>query len=113
MLAPQADDEVVPELRASKPPPVLPERPDAVLIIAAKNGDEVAFGELYTRYRRSLRSLAYKLLQDPNAADDAVQETMLRAFKWLPQMSDDSNLKAWLHRVCQNLCRDELRRRRA
>ncbi|MCU1344729.1 MAG: polymerase subunit sigma-24, partial [Acidimicrobiia bacterium] len=49
---------------------------------------------------------------DRQAAEDAVQETFLRAYRAMPRFDGDFHLQAWLHRICTNVCYDELDRRR-
>ena len=59
-----------------------------------------------------LRAFARFLLRDRNAADDLVQDTLLRALGALSQFRPDSNLKAWLFTILRNLYYEQSRRRR-
>lgn len=61
------------------------------------------------RLRRSLR-LAAAILRDESAAEDAVQDALLRAWVGWPRLRDRSQLDAWLDRIIVNSCRDSLRR---
>src|SRR5262249_23561622 len=47
--------------------------------------------------------------RDPDRADEAVQETMVRCWRDLPMLRDPDRFDAWLHRLFLNACRDELR----
>ena len=78
----------------------------------ATGGDVDAFYSLISLHDRGLRGLAYRLLGDRDAMDDALQESYLKAFRALAKFSGDSAFKSWLYRIVYNTCLDELRRRR-
>ncbi len=66
-------------------------------------------------YRRELTGYCYRMLGSAFEADDAVQETMLRAWKNLEAFEGRSSLRSWLYKIATNVCLDALRgeRRRA
>jgi RNA polymerase sigma-70 factor (ECF subfamily) len=76
----------------------------------ATGGDVDAFYSLIDRHDHTLRSLAYRLLENPDAIDDVLQESYLKAFRALPRFEGDSAFKSWLYRIVYNTCLDELRR---
>lgn len=78
------------------------------VIEQAKRGDEDAFMTLVRHYDPGLRSLAYRLLRDPDRMDDALQEAYVKAFRALPRFRGDSKLGTWLYRIVYNACLDEL-----
>jgi RNA polymerase sigma-70 factor (ECF subfamily) len=82
------------------------------LVGRATGGDVDAFYSLIDRHDHALRGLAYRLLENPDAMDDALQESYLKAFRALPRFEGDSAFKSWLYRIVYNTCIDELRRRR-
>jgi RNA polymerase sigma-70 factor (ECF subfamily) len=85
---------------------------DVELIAAHRAGDTGAFDELAREYRSVLYRHAFKRLGCEAAAEDAVQETFIRAYRALPKFSGEYRLGPWLHRIMQNVCIDEANRRR-
>lgn len=81
------------------------------LIAAAKRNDIDAFNHLILTYQDMAYSIAYRILQDEEAAADAVQTAVITAFRKLYQFKGE-NFKAWLMRIVTNACYDELRRRK-
>lgn len=82
------------------------------LIDRARHGDHDAFAELVDGALRRLDAAARLILRDPDLAQDAVQETLIRAWRDLPGLRDPDRFDAWLHRLLVNACLDLVRRRR-
>jgi RNA polymerase sigma-70 factor (ECF subfamily) len=75
---------------------------------------DAAIRELYARHARALHSYVERFCPDWASADDIVQETFIRAWRHLPQLSaDDRPVRPWLFRVARNLLIDAFRAARA
>lgn len=78
---------------------------DAELVALARDGDPEAFGRLAERYHRDCLRFARWMLGDTHQAEDAVQDTMLRAFRALPRYQEQTQFRAWLFQILANRCR--------
>ena len=67
------------------------------------------FIRLVAAYQRQLLHMCAMILRDDAAAEDAVQETFLKAYRALPQFRGDCSEKTWLMRIAVNTCRDMTR----
>ena len=72
---------------------------DERLISRAQEGDEAAFGELAERYSTRLRRTLYRITRDCDAAYDAVQEALIRAWKNIARFEGRSRFYTWLTRI--------------
>ncbi len=79
------------------------------LVVRAAAGDREAFDWLSELCRPWLYGLCLRVVQDRDVVDDLVQETLVRAFRDLPQLRDSGLFRAWLSRVALNVCRMHLR----
>src|SRR3954466_6708958 len=92
---------------------VLPLRTDeAAMLDAARDGDAAAFGRLAERHRREIHRHCVRLV-GAHDAEDAVQDTFLRAWQRLATFQGRASLRAWLFRIATNVCYDALARRGA
>jgi len=85
---------------------------DQQLVAAHRAGDSEAFEELVREHRRPLIAHAERKLGCAATAEDAFQETLVRAYRALPNFNGEYRLGPWLHRIMANVCVDEANRRR-
>jgi RNA polymerase sigma-70 factor (ECF subfamily) len=82
------------------------------LVTRAGRGDHDAFAALAAANVTRLDAAARLILRDRELARDAVQETLVRAWRDLRSLRDPGKFDSWLHRLLVHACMDELRRRR-
>jgi RNA polymerase sigma-70 factor (ECF subfamily) len=82
------------------------------LVERAQRGDHEAFDALATAAYHRLYAIARRILRDGYAAEDAVQDALLRSWRDLRGLRDPEAFDAWLHRLLVNACHDQVRRAR-
>lgn len=78
----------------------------------ARGGDAGAYGRLVRAHQRRVHATALQMLGDRGEAEDATQETFLRAWRALDRFDGRSKLSTWLYRICVNVCLNAIRRRK-
>jgi RNA polymerase sigma-70 factor, ECF subfamily len=82
------------------------------LVAAARAGDDVAFRELIEPHRRAIHVHCYRMLGSTHEAEDVVQETFFRAWRFLDAYAARASFSAWLYGIATHACLDALRRPR-
>jgi RNA polymerase sigma-70 factor (ECF subfamily) len=82
---------------------------DAELVRRFRDGDESAFVEIMSRYRRKILSIALALIRNRADAEEIAQDTFVRAHRGLAGFRGDSSLATWLFRIAVNLSRNRYR----
>jgi RNA polymerase sigma-70 factor (ECF subfamily) len=81
-------------------------------ITRARQGDDQAFAQLVEAYQRPVFNLCYRMLGDPAQAEDAAQETFIRAYTRLDSYDPTRKFSSWLLAIASHYCIDRLRRQR-
>lgn len=77
-------------------------------LLAARAGDEKAFGRLVERHRLGLELFCLLMLGCPHAAGDAVCETLLRGWTELHRSGPSASARTWLYRLATDVCLEDL-----
>jgi RNA polymerase sigma-70 factor, ECF subfamily len=88
------------------------QEPEIGCIARAQNGDGEAFGKLVEAFQVPVFNLCYRMLGDPEEAEDAAQETFLRAYKATYRYDQQRPFSTWLMSIAAHFCIDQIRRRR-
>ena len=78
----------------------------------AQKGDAEAFSRLIEIYQRPVYNLCYRMLNDAGDAEDAAQETFLRAYKSMKKYDQSRPFPTWLLSIAAHYCIDQIRKRR-
>ncbi|MCI9626657.1 MAG: sigma-70 family RNA polymerase sigma factor [Clostridia bacterium] len=85
---------------------------EAELVRRAKDGDMAAFEQLISNYQMKIYHIAYHMLSNEQDAEDAAQEAMIKAYRYLGSFKEESGFYTWIYRITHNICLDMLRRRK-
>lgn len=84
----------------------------ADLVEQARRGDQAAFARLAGESVDRCYALAFRILRDPQRAQDATQQALLGAWRDLPRLREPEHFEAWLHRLVVHACYAESRANR-
>ena len=90
---------------------IVADAPDPRVLEAARGGDGEAFRALVDPHRGELHAHCYRMLGSLQDAEDALQETLLRAWRGLDGFEGARPLRPWLYRIATNVCLDAIARR--
>src|SRR5215213_5893915 len=86
--------------------------PDAQLVLTARRGDKRAFVEIVARHQAMVCGIAFGILNDFAASEDAAQEAFLTAWRKFHELREPERLRGWLGRIARNAALGHLRRQR-
>ena len=79
---------------------------DPILVRRTKDGDARALEELCSRHTERIHKIALHVLRDPDDANDATQESLVKLVQKVHQFRGESQFSTWLHRLVVNTCKD-------
>ncbi len=85
---------------------------EEIWVKEALAGNKQSFSRLVEAYQRPVFNLAYRMLGSPDEAEDAAQETFLRAYTRLSQYDGSHKFSTWILSIANHHCIDRLRKRR-
>jgi len=83
---------------------------DQLYIDKVINGDASAFAYLVDNYKNMVFSLAYKMTNNKEEAEEVSQDTFIKAFKNLSNFKGDSKFSTWLYRICYHTTLDAIKK---
>jgi len=85
---------------------------ESAWLAQALDGDDEAFAQLVETYQRPVFSVCFRMLGNARDAEDAAQESFLRAYKNLYRYDSNRSFATWLLSIASHYCIDQLRKRR-
>jgi RNA polymerase sigma-70 factor, ECF subfamily len=79
---------------------------DPILVRRVKDGDQLALAALCARHSDRVHRIALHILRDPDDANDAAQESLVKLVRRVQQFRGESQFSTWLHRLVVNTCKD-------
>ena len=87
-------------------------KPETFSLQALRSGDRVEYARMVETYSGTIYRLALKMLNNPQDAEDILQETFIKAFRGLEGFDGRSSLSTWLYRIATNEALMQLRKKR-
>jgi len=84
---------------------------ETLWIEKAKKGDDNSFGQLVDAYQKPVFSLCYRMLGNSKDAEDAAQESFIRAYRYLNKYDSNRSFATWLLSIASHYCIDQMRKR--
>lgn len=97
-------DDGLPVAPADEGRPVRRDITDRLLVVSAANGDADAYAVLVDRWIDRLFRVAYRILRDWDAADDATQDALVLAWRDIRALRDPDRFEPWLYRLLMRVC---------
>lgn len=84
------------------PGPFVGDESDAALVAKAQSGDVGAFGELVSRYSRSVYGVVSRMIDDRDDIDDVAQEVFVLAYRYIGRFRSEAKFSTWIYRIAVN-----------
>ncbi len=88
------------------------EKSDCILIEEYKKGNQDAFAELFNRYKNTVYNFIFRLVRNPDTAEDLLENTFIKVIKSLDRYKERSKFKQWLFSIANSVTIDYLRKRK-
>ena len=88
------------------------ESEEGLWLVQAQSGNTEAFSQLVERYQKPVYNLCYRMLGNAEDAEDAAQETFLRAYRSIRRYDSSRPFSTWLLSIAAHYCIDQMRRQR-
>lgn len=85
---------------------------DHDLVARSRTGDQRAFGALIDRYKARIYHTTLRILGNREDAEEAAQDTFVRAYRGLENFREDATFSTWIYRICVNTCLNKLASRK-
>lgn len=85
---------------------------DQQLVARTCAGEREAFAKLVERYQTRIRHTTLRMLRQREEAEEAAQDTFVRAYRGLPKFREDAAFSTWLYKICYNVCLNYLERKK-
>jgi len=86
--------------------------PDHKLVAQVCAGERAAFVQLVERYKHRIFHTALRILRNREDAEEAAQDTFLRAYRGLPQFRKDASFSTWLYKICYHASLNQLEKKK-
>ncbi len=86
--------------------------PDHKLVARVCSGEREAFAQLVERYRARIFHTTLRMLKNREEAEEAAQDTFLRAYRGLPNFREEASFSTWVYKICYNVCLSYLERKK-
>ena len=85
---------------------------DLNLVARTRQGEREAFAALVDRYKARIFHTTLRMLKNREDAEEAAQDTILRAYRGLPNFRADASFSTWIYKICYNVCLSYLERKK-
>lgn len=85
---------------------------DQQLIARVRAGEREVFAELIERYKARVFHTTLRMLRQREEAEEAAQDTFVRAYRGLPKFREEASFSTWIFRICYNVCLSYLERKK-